>query len=171
MRPPWAIRSIAPARASDRFFSGTISLVDVRGDREHATVRVPCATHIPLAQLLRRVDQIRADRPVALLCRSGHRSALATLIARRHGLDAMSVAGGMRAWLSAERPAVWLRQMTPEKRAKALASRARSRLRGLRRASGDQANHGARPVVVADSLEPANPHDGRRPLPTMGRRK
>jgi rhodanese-related sulfurtransferase len=101
------IASIKPARAADRFFGGKISLVDVRSDREYGAVHIPCARHIPLPQLHRRITDIRTDRPVALLCRSGHRSVLATLIARRHGLDAMSVAGGMRAWLNEGRPAVW----------------------------------------------------------------
>ena len=109
------VPSIEPTRAAERFFSGTISLVDVRSDRERRAIRIPCATHIPLPQLRRRIDEIRTDRPVALVCRSGHRSALATLIARRHGLDAMSVTGGMHAWLTAGRPAVWPRELTLER--------------------------------------------------------
>jgi rhodanese-related sulfurtransferase len=104
--------SIEPARAADRFFSGAISLVDVRSDRERRAVRIPRAKHIPLPQLRRRIDEIRTDRPVALVCRSGHRSALAALIARRHGLDAMSVTGGMSAWLTAGGPAAWPRDPT-----------------------------------------------------------
>ena len=135
--------SIKPARAADRFFSGAISLVDVRSDRERRAVRIPCATHIPLPQLHRRIDEIRTDRPVALLCRSGHRSALATLIARRHGLDAMSVTGGMRAWLTAGRPAVWPREMTPEMRSTTQASPLLQTTRGRGRASGDETNTGA----------------------------
>ena len=126
MRLHLPIASIKPRRAADRFFSGTITLVDVRSDREYRAVHVPCATHIPLPQLHRRLSEIRRDRPVALLCRSGHRSALATLIAQRHGLDAMSVAGGMRAWLTAGRPAVWPSEMTRSTRAR---SHARMRAR------------------------------------------
>jgi rhodanese-related sulfurtransferase len=124
MRPRHGVRSIEPARAADRFFSGSISLVDVRSERERRAVRIPCARHIPLPQLRRRIDEIRTDRPVALLCRSGHRSALATLIARHHGLDAMSVTGGMRAWLAAGRPAVWPREMTLKSTPRAGTSRA-----------------------------------------------
>jgi rhodanese-related sulfurtransferase len=116
MRLPRRVASIKPRRAADRFFSGTISLIDVRSDREYRAVHIPCARHIPLSQLRRRVDEIRTDRPVALLCRSGHRSALAASIAQRHGLDAMSVAGGMRAWLASGRPAVWPSETTLEKR-------------------------------------------------------
>jgi rhodanese-related sulfurtransferase len=108
------IASITPARAADRFFSGTISLVDVRGDREHRAVHIPCTTHIPLPQLRKRVDEIRSDRPVALICRSGHRSALAVRITRRHGLDAVSVTGGLCAWLAAGLPAVYPHEITLE---------------------------------------------------------
>lgn len=119
MRLRRRMATITPARAADRFFSGTISLVDVRGDREHRVVHIPGATHIPLPQLRRRVDEIRSDRPVALICRSGHRSALAARITRRHGLDAVSVTGGVSAWLAAGLPAVYPREIT-------LASRRRS---------------------------------------------
>ena len=114
MRLRRRIPSIKPTHAADRFFSGKISLVDVRSDRERMAVRVPGAAHIPLLQLHRRIDEIRTDRPVALLCRSGHRSALAARIARRHGLDSMSVTGGMRAWLTAELPVVWPCDFAPE---------------------------------------------------------
>ncbi len=106
--------SIKPMHAASRFFSGKISLVDIRSDRERLAVRVPGAAHLELLQLRRHIEEIRADRPVALLCRSGHRSAIAARIARRHGLDSMSVAGGMRAWLTAELPVVWPCDFTPE---------------------------------------------------------
>ncbi len=109
------IPSIEPTRAANRFFSGAISLVNVRGDRERRAVRIPCATHIPLPQLRRRIEEIRTDRPVALVCRSGHRSALGALIARRHDLEAMSVTGGMSAWLTAGGPAVWPREPALER--------------------------------------------------------
>jgi rhodanese-related sulfurtransferase len=143
MRIRGRIPSIKPARASDGFFSGTISLVDVRSDRERRAVHVPCSTHIPLPQLHRRIDEIRTDRPVALLCRSGHRSALATLIAQRHGLDGMSVTGGMRAWLAAGRPTVWPLEMAPEMRSTIQPSPPLPTARGRGRAGGDETNTGA----------------------------
>ncbi len=108
------ITSIEPRYAADRYFGGRISLVDVRGEREHMNVRVPGAAHVPLLRLHRHVNEIRADRPVAFLCRSGHRSALAARIAERRGLDAMSVAGGINAWLVADLPAVWPSDFTRE---------------------------------------------------------
>ncbi len=119
-RPP----AVEPAVAADRFFSGTISLVDVRTDAEHRGVHVPGAVHIPLAQLRHRLGEIRGDRPVAMICRSGHRSTLATRIARRHGLDALSVTGGMHAWVAAELPAAWPQDATVQKHRAAPSPRA-----------------------------------------------
>jgi rhodanese-related sulfurtransferase len=138
MRLHRRITSIKPPHAPDRFFGGRISLVDVRSDREHMTVRVPGAAHLPLLQLHRRIGEIRTDRPVALLCRSGHGSALAARIAKRHGLDAMSVAGGMGAWLGADLPVVRPRRFTPEMRCMTQASRTLPTNRALGRADTDQ---------------------------------
>jgi rhodanese-related sulfurtransferase len=101
------VPSIEPAHAANRFFSGTISLVDVRTDAEYRAVHVPGAVHVPLTQLRERLDELRGDRPIAIICRSGHRSAVATRAAQRHGLDAMSVTGGMHAWVAAALPAAW----------------------------------------------------------------
>lgn len=115
MGPLFPIESIEPAHAANRFFSGKISLVDVRSNREYRAIRVPCAKHIPLPQFRRGVKKIRSDRPVALLCRSGRRSVLAARVARRRGLDAMSVPGGMHAWLAAGLPAVWPSEIVPRK--------------------------------------------------------
>ena len=37
-------------------------------------------------------------RPIAFICQSGRRSAMAATAARRAGLDAHDVSGGMTAW-------------------------------------------------------------------------
>lgn len=39
-----------------------------------------------------------AGKPVAFVCRSGSRSAMATRQARQAGIDAHNVSGGMLAW-------------------------------------------------------------------------
>lgn len=41
--------------ASDRFFMGRLTIVDVRSEAEVAQARVPGATHMPLGQLRRRL--------------------------------------------------------------------------------------------------------------------
>jgi rhodanese-related sulfurtransferase len=99
------VSTITPAAASDRFFMGLLVIVDVRSEAEWARVRVPGATHIPLGQVARRLHEVRRDRPVAFVCRSGHRSPLAARRAARQRDDVATVAGGMNAWLAAGLPA------------------------------------------------------------------
>jgi rhodanese-related sulfurtransferase len=53
----------------------------------------------------RRLNEVRRDRPVAFVCRSGHRSAVAARWAARQRDDVATVAGGMDAWLAAGLPA------------------------------------------------------------------
>ena len=99
------IESIAPRRASDRFFTGEIVIVDVRTTPEYEQVRVPGAIHMPLNEVACGLDAVRADRPVAFLCASGHRSRLAARRAARSRRDVLNIAGGMNAWLAAGLPA------------------------------------------------------------------
>jgi rhodanese-related sulfurtransferase len=98
------IEQITPGTASDRFFTGHLVLVDVRGDREYAIARVPGALHIPLTQLAGRLSEIRTDKPVAFLCRSGRRSAVAVRRACKRRHDVLNVIGGMTAWIAADLP-------------------------------------------------------------------
>ena len=86
------MKTTTPREASDRFFMGLLVIIDVRSDAEWRRVRVPGAIHVPLRQVVRRLDEVRTDRPVAFLCRSGHRSTLAARRAARQRDDVASVA-------------------------------------------------------------------------------
>lgn len=77
---------------------GRLVLVDVREDTERAHGFAPGSRHLPLSELKPRLGELPTDRPVAFVCQSGRRSAMATTAARRAGLDAHSVSGGMTAW-------------------------------------------------------------------------
>jgi rhodanese-related sulfurtransferase len=78
--------------------AGRLLLVDVREDAERARGFAPGSRHLPLGQLKQRLGELPADRPVAFICQSGRRSAMAATAARRAGLDAHNVSGGMTAW-------------------------------------------------------------------------
>ena len=78
--------------------AGQLVLVDVREDSERARGFAPGSQHLPLGQLKQRLGELPTDRPVAFICQSGRRSAMAATAARRAGLDAHSVSGGMSAW-------------------------------------------------------------------------
>lgn len=78
--------------------AGRLVLVDVREDAERARGFASGSRHLPLSQLKRRLGELPTDRPVAFICQRGRRSAMAATAARRAGVDAHNVAGGMTAW-------------------------------------------------------------------------
>lgn len=81
-------------------------LVDVRETEEYVEAHVPGAIHIPLGQLERRLDEVRVDEPVFVICRSGFRSQRGAEILERAGRQPLSVAGGTRGWIEAGHPVV-----------------------------------------------------------------
>jgi rhodanese-related sulfurtransferase len=87
---------VVEARAAQQ--AGRLVLVDVREDAERARGFAPGSRHLPLAQVKQRLGELPTDRPVAFICQSGRRSAMAATAARRAGLDAHNVSGGMTAW-------------------------------------------------------------------------
>ena len=84
-------------------------LLDVRENDEWTAGHAPAAVHVPMGQVVQRLDEIAAavlDRPVRVVCRSGARSARVTAYLVQSGWDAVNVDGGMRAWAAAGRPMV-----------------------------------------------------------------
>lgn len=97
-------KSLTPSDAAAASARGELQLIDVREPAEVSEVRVKGARHIPLGQLHSKLAEIDRDRPVAFLCRSGSRSAIATRSATKAGLDAANVRGGITAWERAGLP-------------------------------------------------------------------
>jgi rhodanese-related sulfurtransferase len=76
-------------------------LLDVREQEEYAEVHAPNATLIPLGQLGTRLNEIAAykDKPIAVMCHSGKRSAKAVHLLEEAGYSQVSnVSGGIMAW-------------------------------------------------------------------------
>lgn len=73
-------------------------LVDVRERRETAQGRLVGALALPLSELPQRLGELPAGRPLAFLCTSGRRAAVAARLARQAGHEAHNVRGGLRAW-------------------------------------------------------------------------
>jgi glyoxylase-like metal-dependent hydrolase (beta-lactamase superfamily II)/rhodanese-related sulfurtransferase len=78
-----------------------VHLIDVREPQEFNAElgHAPGAVLVPLGTLPQRLGEIGKDKPVALICRSGARSARATLFLRQNGFDRVAnVSGGMLRW-------------------------------------------------------------------------
>lgn len=84
-------------------------LIDVREADEYTAGHAPGSTLIPLGQLQQRLAEIAGhkNQPVAVICRSGSRSAKAVKILEQAGFSAViNVEGGMNAWQKAGLPIV-----------------------------------------------------------------
>jgi rhodanese-related sulfurtransferase len=79
-------------------------LVDVRADHEWEAGRIPGATHLPLAELAERTEEIDKERPVVLYCRGGNRSTMATAALAEAGYDASKLEEGIVGWSEAGLP-------------------------------------------------------------------
>lgn len=82
------------------------TLLDVREDHEWAAGHAPEATHVPMTELVQRLDEIPDGSPLYVICRSGARSARVTAYLNQNGWDAVNVADGMSGWAAAGRPLI-----------------------------------------------------------------
>ena len=90
---------------SDRIADGRETFVlDVRTPREYdgPLGHIAGSRLIPVQELSRRMQELSGvkDRHIFVICRSGNRSATATVMLREAGFEASNVAGGMQAWKS-----------------------------------------------------------------------
>ncbi len=79
------------------------TLIDVREPDEYEEAHVPGAQLLPLSDLQDHVDDVPADRPILLICKSGGRSMRAAEFLSTQGRDVTNVAGGTMAWMAAGR--------------------------------------------------------------------
>jgi rhodanese-related sulfurtransferase len=82
-------------------------LLDVREPDEIATASIDWATTIPMGTIPERLSELPHDKPIAVLCHGGGRSARVTAFLNANGFpDAVNVAGGIDAWSLAIDPSV-----------------------------------------------------------------
>lgn len=81
-------------------------IVDVREDYERAAGHIPDSSHIELAALTARAQEVDRSRPVIFLCRVGARSAMAASAFAASGYDAYTLSGGLLAWVDAGLPLI-----------------------------------------------------------------
>jgi rhodanese-related sulfurtransferase len=82
-----------------------IQLVDCRENYEWVAGHVDGAIHIPVNSIMAGAGgDLDKAKPVAVICRTGNRSELATMMLQARGYDATNVEGGMEAWASARLP-------------------------------------------------------------------
>ncbi len=85
-----------------------IQIIDVREDDEFAIARIPNSVHIPLAQVLNRMDEIDPNRETVVHCKGGGRSARAIDALQRSGFKGklVNLKGGITGWSNEVDPSV-----------------------------------------------------------------
>ncbi len=85
-------------------------LVDVRTAEELAADgAIEGSLHIPVVELFARLGELPGDKaaPIVVLCKSGHRGALALMALQMNGYtNVKNLGGGINAWIAAELPVV-----------------------------------------------------------------
>ncbi len=78
--------------------SEPVNIVDVREDEEVAMGMIPNAEHISMNDIPDHVDDFKKDTTYYIVCAGGVRSAKVVAFLNDHGIDAVNVEDGMRAW-------------------------------------------------------------------------
>jgi adenylyltransferase/sulfurtransferase len=93
------VPEITPAELAARLDAkDEFDLIDVREVYEWQLGRLPTARLIPLGQLPGALSTLDSTRDIVVYCRSGKRSADATLQLRAAGFRAVNLAGGILRW-------------------------------------------------------------------------
>ncbi len=93
--------SVPPREVSAKLAEGWM-LLDVRTDGEWDQGRIAGAVHIPMDQLLSRLDEV-GDR-VVCVCAAGSRSGRVTEYLNAQGYQAVNLEGGIYGWADAGLP-------------------------------------------------------------------
>jgi rhodanese-related sulfurtransferase len=96
----YAVVNIDVMQAQNMSQHGTL-LLDVREPSEYAEEHAPNAMLIPLGQLGARLDELAPykNKPIAVMCHSGRRSAIASQLLEQAGYTRVdNVSGGIMAW-------------------------------------------------------------------------
>lgn len=100
------IPAVSPREAWGRLTNGLSGdgqsapvLLDVREPWEYNSGHAKGATNLPLSQLGKRLGEVPRNRPVLLICQSGHRSVNAAKVLQQQGItQVVNVSGGTTAW-------------------------------------------------------------------------
>ncbi|MBW3652826.1 MAG: MBL fold metallo-hydrolase [Actinobacteria bacterium] len=103
-RPVAQIERLPAARLHDR--RRELQILDVRERREWDEGRIPGSVHVPYHDIREVPPGIDPARPVAVVCTSGQRAAVAAGLLARHGAEQVVhvTAGGVGTWRRAGHP-------------------------------------------------------------------
>lgn len=83
-----------------------IQVIDVREADEYQYCNIG-AEHIPMGEIIMKVDQLSKDKPVVIHCKSGGRSGNVVMALKARGYDnVVNLQGGIMAWAEQIDPSI-----------------------------------------------------------------
>ncbi len=99
MLPVKDVKNLAPEEIKHKLKNKDIQLIDVRTPGEYQNGHVKKFKNIPLQSLKDQSKQLKKDKEVVVICRSGNRSMRACRILKKQGFENLTnVRGGMNMW-------------------------------------------------------------------------
>lgn len=95
------MRSWTPAETNDFLRDNapdSLQVLDVREPWEYERVNLPGSLLIPLGQLAEQYGKLDRNKPVAVICHHGVRSAHACYFLEKAGYDTINISGGIDLW-------------------------------------------------------------------------
>ena len=106
-RPIARLATSTPGELAAAVAAGSVRVLDVREASEWREGHIAGALHLPGGTLPTRIDDVPADRPLAVVCGSGYRSTVAASLLLRAGReDVSNISGGMTAYRAGGHPII-----------------------------------------------------------------
>jgi len=102
------IQQIDALQLKERLDSGQVGLLlDVREDWEHRTGAIEGSTHIPLMELVDRMQELAFEDDIVVYCHHGIRSYQAGMLLKEAGFNTVyNLMGGIDAWSQMVDPSI-----------------------------------------------------------------
>lgn len=99
---------LTPAQVTQLINHDNAAVIDIRSQDAYKAGHIIGAISIPLQELQQNNKKIAKfkSQPIVLVCANGHESQRAATTLAQQGLQAQILAGGIRAWSSADMPLV-----------------------------------------------------------------
>ena len=103
-----SVQQIDAIQLKERLDAGQVGLLlDVRDDWEHSMAAIADSTHIPLAELVDRLQELAFEDDIVVYCHVGQRSYQAAQILKEAGFNNVcNLAGGIDAWSQLVDPSI-----------------------------------------------------------------
>jgi rhodanese-related sulfurtransferase len=95
------VPTVQPSEVAGRVADGWM-LLDVRTEDEWADGRIAGSVHIPMDQLMQRLNEV--DNRIVCVCAVGARSARVAEFLNAQGREAVNLDGGINAWANSGLP-------------------------------------------------------------------